>query len=65
MGVIEVVKKQERQAGIALGIAKGKIGFVENLITQLNLPDETIAQAAEVSLEFVQEIRKKIEARKK
>lgn len=72
MGVKEILlerrKKEGIQEGEAIGIQKTEArknhDFVENLITKLGLSDEQAADVAEVSVDFVKEVRKKLEARK-
>ena len=61
MGVIEVLKKQERQQGLLEGLQQGSIqksfDFVKNLIIDFGFSDEQAAKAAEVSVEFVKKVR--------
>lgn len=47
------------------GVEKGKMEVVENLITELGLPDDTIARVAEVSLDTVKKIRVRLSNNKK
>jgi len=53
MGAIEVIKRQKGQQGLD----QGKTQTICNLILKLDLSDEQIAYAAEVSVSFVKKIR--------
>jgi hypothetical protein len=53
MGVIEVVKRQERQQERL----EVKTQTIRNLILKLNLSDKQIADVAEVPVSFVKKIR--------
>lgn len=76
MGITETLKMLDREEGIEIGIEKGEaIGIekgearkshhiVENLIVKLSLSDEQAADVAEVSVDFVKNIRQEIAARK-
>lgn len=60
MGVIEVLKKQERQQ-----VAEQKnYEFVKNLILDFGFSDEQAAKAAVVSLDFVRKVRSALEKKK-
>lgn len=69
MGVIDIVKRQEREEGKVEGKLQGKLEgkleekelLVRNLITKLGLPDHQIADVAEVDVEFVEKVRAKLE----
>jgi hypothetical protein len=60
MGVIEVLKMQERRD--ALDEKSHEV--VENLITKLGLSNEQAADVAAVSVAFVKKVRKELEAKK-
>lgn len=64
MGVIEVVKKQERQLGLKQGVKQKSSEVVENLIVKLGLSDEQIMDIAEVSLDFVKKVRASLSKKK-
>ena len=53
MGVIEIVKKQERQQGAE----QKSYEVVKNLILELGLSDERAARIAEVTIDFVRKVR--------
>ncbi|MEN6456940.1 MAG: hypothetical protein ABFD10_22015 [Prolixibacteraceae bacterium] len=53
MGVIDVIKRQERQQGQL----EGKTQTIRNLILKFDLSDKQIADAAEVPVSFVKKIR--------
>ncbi|MFB5946594.1 hypothetical protein [Albibacterium profundi] len=61
MGVIDVIKKHERQEGLQKGLQQGAeqkaIGVVKNLIKELGLADEQVARIAEVPVELVRKVR--------
>lgn len=61
MGVIEIVKKQEREKGkregILEGIQEAKKDIVQNLIGRLSLSDEEISRIADVTIDYVRQIR--------
>ncbi|MBN8788485.1 MAG: hypothetical protein J0I84_15455 [Terrimonas sp.] len=73
MGIIETIKKIEREEGIEIGMKKGiekgiqkgmekgmeqgKQDVIENLITKLGLSDKQVADIAEVPVSFVKKIR--------
>ncbi|WP_140937590.1 RpnC/YadD family protein [Sphingobacterium lumbrici] len=77
MGVIEILKKQERQAGLLQGLEQGleqgiekgivakNSEIVKKLIIQHDWSDEAIVDFAEVSLEFVKKVRKDLAKSKK
>lgn len=64
MGIIETIKMQERRDGIEIGETRKGHDIVENLILELNLPDEQIARIAEVTTAFVKKVRKELETKK-
>lgn len=68
MGVIEILLERREKIGIEKGIEKTEArknhDFVENLILELNLPDEQIARIVDVSDEFVKKVREEIASRK-
>jgi len=53
MGVIDIVKRHEREEGKL----EEKELLVRNLIIKLSLPDQQIAEVAEVDTAFVKKIR--------
>ena len=65
MGIEELILHLAEQKGIEKGIEKGraegksegKAEVVRNLIVKLGLDDEQAANIAEVSIEFVQQVR--------
>jgi hypothetical protein len=73
MGIIETIKKIEREEGIEIGrekgieeglekgiekgIEKGKREVIENLITKLGLSDKQVADIAEMPVSFVKKVR--------
>ncbi len=74
---VEIGREEGKQEGVKIGMEKGveigkqegreegreemKHAFVHNLIVDLQLSDVQISRIAEVSVEFVQKIRKEIE----
>jgi len=72
MGVIEVVKRQEREQGLQQGLQQGleqleekNYKVVANLIQQLGLDDQSAAEVAEVSVDFVRKVRAGLEKKRK
>ncbi|MGK6351615.1 hypothetical protein [Parapedobacter sp. DT-150] len=65
MGVIEAIKRQERQQGLQQGSEQKSYDVVENLIVKLGLSDEQAADIAEVSTEFVHKVRADLAKKKK
>ena len=72
MGVIEVVKRQEREQGLQQGLQQGleqleekNYKVVANLIQQLGLDDQSAAEVAEVSVDFVRKVRAGLERKRK
>ena len=57
MGVIEVIKRQERQQGRQQERLEVKTQTTRNLILKLDLSDKQIADVAEVSVDFVKKVR--------
>ena len=57
MGIEELILHLAEQKGIEKGRAEGKAEVVRNLIVKLGLDDEKAANIAEVSVEFVQQVR--------
>ncbi|MBX3257408.1 MAG: hypothetical protein KF862_25005, partial [Chitinophagaceae bacterium] len=64
MGIIEAIKKIEREEGIEIGMEKGKQEVIENLITELGLPDKQAARIARVPEAFVKKIRASLKKKK-
>lgn len=61
MGVIEVVKRQERQQGRRQGVEQKSYEVVENLIVKLGLSDDQAADIAKVSISFVSKVRAELD----
>ena len=60
-------RKGERigiEKGIEKGAEKARHTVIENLLTKLGVSDEKAAEIAEVSIEYVKEIRASLEAQK-
>jgi predicted transposase/invertase (TIGR01784 family) len=76
MGIIETIKKIEREEGfekgmekgiekgMEKGIEKGKREVIENLITKLGLSDKQVADIAEMPVSFVKKIRDSLKNKK-
>jgi predicted transposase YdaD len=72
MGIIETIKKIEREEGIEIGrekgieegIEKGKQEVIENLIIKLGLSDKQVADIAEMPVSFVKKVRTSLKKRK-
>jgi predicted transposase YdaD len=72
MGIIETIKKIERDEGIEIGrekgieegIEKGKQEVIENLIIKLGLSDKQVADIAEMPVSFVKKVRASLKKRK-
>jgi predicted transposase YdaD len=72
MGIIETIKKIERDEGIEIGrekgieegIEKGKQEVIENLIIKLGLSDKQVADIAEMPVSFVKKVRTSLKKRK-
>lgn len=67
MGTItkfKVEKDPFYQDGVKEGRNKATHDFVENLIIKLGLSDEQVADIAEVSIGFVEKVRKELDAKK-
>ncbi len=69
MGVIEIVKRQERQQGLQQGLQQGaeqrSQEFVKNLIQNTDFDDAKIASLAVVSVSFVRKVRADLGKKKK
>jgi len=50
--------------GERIGIEKARHTVIENLLTKLGVSDEKAAEIAEVSVEYVKEIRASLDAKK-
>ncbi|SEM33602.1 hypothetical protein SAMN05216436_103242 [bacterium A37T11] len=57
MGIIETVKGINKEEGKIEGKIEGKTEVVKNLIVKLGFSNEQAADIAEVSAEFVREVR--------
>ena len=68
MGIIETIKKIEREEvfekGIEKGIEKGKQDVIENLIVKLGLSDRQAADIAEMPVSFVKKVRASLKKKK-
>ena len=64
MGVIDVVKRQERQQGVQQGAEQKSYEFVHNLIQNTEFDDAKIASLAVVAVSFVKEVRSTLEKKK-
>jgi len=68
MGIEELMldraAKQGVQRGVKQGEQKKSREFVENLLTKFDFTVEQAAEAAEVSIEFVQKIRAQLNKKK-
>ncbi|WP_165813724.1 hypothetical protein [Terrimonas sp.] len=76
MGIIETIKKIEREEvfekgiekgmekGIEKGIEKGKREVIENLIIKLGLSDKQVADVTEMPVSFVKKIRAALKKKK-
>ena len=64
MGIIETIKKIEREEVFEKGIEKGKQEVIENLIIKLRLSDKQVADIAEMPVSFVQKIRAALKKKK-
>ena len=72
MGIIETIKKIEREEGfekgiekgIERGIEKGKQDVIENLIVKLGLSDKQAADIAEMPVSFVKKVRASLKKKK-
>ena len=76
MGIIETIKKIEREEGIEIGIKKGreegieeglekgKREVIENLIIKTELSDKQVADVTEMSVSFVKKIRAALKKKK-
>jgi predicted transposase/invertase (TIGR01784 family) len=64
MGIREIVleraKKEGREEGMEKGILKGKAEVVSNLILKMGMTDTQAADIAEVSVDFVKKVRRKL-----
>lgn len=58
---IEYDREKAREEGRNRGRKEGKIEEVRNLITKLGLSSEQIAEVAEVSVAFVEKIRRSLQ----
>jgi hypothetical protein len=68
MGIIETIKKIEREEvfekGMERGIEKGKQEVIENLIIKLGLSDKQVADVTEMPVSFVKKIRATLKKKK-
>ncbi|MBX3256920.1 MAG: hypothetical protein KF862_22475, partial [Chitinophagaceae bacterium] len=64
MGIIEAIKKIEREEAFEIGMEKGKRDIIENLIIKLGLSDKQVADIAEMPVSFVKKIRASLKKKK-
>jgi len=64
MGIIETIKKIEREEVFEKGIEKGKQEVIENLIIKLRLSDKQVADIAEMPVSFVKKISASLKRKK-
>jgi len=57
MSIDEFVKQEGIEEGIEIGLENGKREFVGNLLKGTDMPVEQIASLANVTVEFVNEIK--------
>ncbi len=60
MGIIETIKKIEREEGVE----KGKRDVIENLIIKLGLSDKQVSDIAEMPVSFIKKIRASLKNKK-
>ena len=65
MGVIEVLKKQERQQGLQQGAEQKSYEVVSNLLVAGKFTDSEIANFAMVTEDFVRKVRADLSKKKK
>ncbi len=65
MGVIEVLKKQERQQGLQQGAEQKSYEVVSNLLAAGKFTDSEIANFATVTEDFVRKVRADLNKKKK
>lgn len=63
-GVIDIVKRQERQQGALQGAERKSYEVVHNLIQNTEFDDAKIASLAAVAVSFVREVRSTLEKKK-
>lgn len=61
MGIEELILNRAKQEARAEGKAEGKAEVVSNLIEKMGLSNTQAAEIAGVSVQFVQQIREKLE----
>ncbi len=60
MGIREMVLERARKEGLEKGILKGKAEVVSNLVLKMGMTDTQAADIAEVSVDFVKKVRRKL-----
>ncbi|MGK9119076.1 hypothetical protein [Olivibacter jilunii] len=65
MGIEELMLDRATKRGVKQGEQKKSRNVVENLLVKLSLGDKETAELADVSIEFVQKIRAKLEKKNK
>ncbi|HWV74938.1 MAG TPA: hypothetical protein VN040_24635 [Pseudosphingobacterium sp.] len=65
MGIRELMLDRATKQGVLQGEQKKNREFVENLLLKFGFTDEQAAEAAVVSIEFVQKIRAQLNKKKK
>jgi hypothetical protein len=64
MGIIETIKKIEREQGFEKGIERSKQEVIENLITAFGLSDKQAARIARVPEAFAKRVRASLKKKK-
>ena len=57
MNTVEYLRMEGREEGIELGIEQAATTFVKNLLNESEFTDEKIASLANVTVEFVNEVK--------
>lgn len=65
MGVIDVIKKQERQEGLQKGAEQERREFIYNLLKQTDFDDAMIASLTGVTVSLVKKIRAELNEKNK
>lgn len=65
MGVIDVIKKQERQEGLQKGAEQERREFIYNLLKQTDFDDVMIASLTGVTVSLVKKIRAELNEKNK
>ena len=62
MGIREQILQITKEEGVKIGAEKAKISLVKNLLLKTNHSLQEIADLAEVSIDFVLEVKKQLES---